>query len=99
MPSVSMIRATVSVTDFCFRHAFPLYARCYDLYKARTDREIEIGLDGGLDRREAGFCFDRAAVFEGHGKHSGQWSFPLPVPESICHPVAEPAACAPCYHG
>ena len=40
MSSIAVIRATARVTDFCFRHAFPLYIRCYDLYKSRTDREV-----------------------------------------------------------
>ena len=40
---------------------------------ARTDGEIERGFGRRLrlDRGEAAFGFDRAAVFDGHGEHSG----------------------------
>ena len=40
MHSLPVIRVTARATDFCFRHAFPLYARCYDLYKRRSDRAV-----------------------------------------------------------
>jgi FkbM family methyltransferase len=40
MHSLPVIRVTARATDFCFRHAFPLYARCYDLYKQRSDRAV-----------------------------------------------------------
>lgn len=40
MSGVSLIRASARVSDYLFRHAFPLYVALYDRYKRRTERDL-----------------------------------------------------------